>query len=241
MESAKLKDAFRNYQTIVSGAIIALSIVIAVILGSQCFSRTINVEGVAERDVESDYIVWKGLCSRQEKDLATAYKKLARDIRQVKEYFISRGFKEAEITFSSVYTETLYRPEMSNEIEAYRLSQNVEIRSTEVEKVDAVSRQVTELIAQGLHFDSSAPEYFYNKANGSRTALLAQATRNAKEKAEAMAGAVGRKISHVSAVYIEDISVLPFCSKRDPEDEGDDILSRKKKIIAQVSATFEVK
>ena len=48
----------------------------------------------------------------------------------------------------------------TNIVDSYELSQSIEIRSNDIDKIDALSHQSTELIDQGINFESATPQLF---------------------------------------------------------------------------------
>jgi hypothetical protein len=78
---------------------------------------------------------------------------LADNIPRIKQYLLSKGITEDQMTVSSISTTTLKRKDAdgndTSEITGYSLSQQIEIRSNDVQKVAQVAREATELINQG--------------------------------------------------------------------------------------------
>lgn len=243
---------FKNSQIIVLGICIAVATIVSSVILSGGFLKVmkftreqISVTGSATREIRSDYIVWKGEFTRREADLKTAYKGLQDDLDKVRAYLKSRGVNEKEIIISQVATETVYRKNEkgndTNDIEAYRLTQNVEIRSNDVDKVADVSRESTELIDQGIQFTSPAPEYFYTKLDELKIEMLAKATENAKERAESMAKATGNKIGFMRSAKMGVFQITPITST-DVSDWGmNDTSSLDKKVMAVVTVSFAIK
>lgn len=180
---------------------IALAVVAAAVVLANAWKKThptgdnaINVTGLATKDFESDLIVWYGAFQQKAPVMKDAYERLKRDAASIKSYLIGKGVKESEIVFSSVNIErkfTIVRNEKGAEIrrdfEGYELSQRVKIESHEVDKTEAVSREITELIDQGVEFYSQEPQYFYTKLADLKIQMLAAATADARTRAEKIA------------------------------------------------------
>lgn len=133
-------------------------------------NETITVTGLAEKDFESDQIIWTGSYSRKTLELKEAYSLLKQDEKNLKNYFTTKGINANEIIFSAVSIEkeyeSRYYPERNvtaNVFTSYKLTQNVTIDSKDMEKVEKTSREVTELIEQGIEFNSSSPSYYFSK------------------------------------------------------------------------------
>ncbi len=248
MEGGKI---LRNSQIIILGICIAVATIVSSIILSGGFLKVmkftreqISVTGSATKDIRSDYIVWYGEISRRGADLKTTYKSLRDDLVKVKAYLASKGVSDEETIVSQVATETVYKKNKegndTNDIQGYCLSQNVEIRSNDVNKIDKVSRESTELIDQGVGFTSFAPEYFYTKLDELKIEMLAKATANAKERARSMVGSTGNKIGFMRSARMGVFQITPATST-DVSDYGvNDTTSLDKKVMAVVTVSFAI-
>ncbi len=157
-------------------------------------AETISVTGAAEKDFSSDQIVWIGTYSRKMQDLRSAYNLLKDDENRIKSYLLSKGIKESEMVFSAVNIEKEFNTKFDaegrvagNEFTGYNLRQSVTIDSKEIEKVEKISRQATELIETGIEFNSTPPSYYYSKLSELKLDLLAKASADAHKRAEIIA------------------------------------------------------
>lgn len=241
----------KNSQIIVLGVCIAAATIVSSIILSGGFLKVmkftreqISVTGSATKEIESDYIVWTGSFSRRKPDLKTAYASLKSDLDRIKAYFSSKGVKDDELIIYQVITETVYKKNNqgndTNDIQGYRLSQSIQVRSYDVKKIDKVAREVTELIDQGIEFTSSAPEYFYTKLDELKIEMLALATANARQRAESMVKATGNKIGFMRSAKMGVFQITPVTST-DVSDWGvNDTTSFDKKVMAVVTVSFAI-
>ena len=179
--------------------IIAAGIIIAAIILGGAWKRThvgnenISVTGLAKQDFVSDIIVWEGYFTAESKSTKEAYTQLKKDADIIKKYLLSKGIKEKEIVFSSVNIssdyEYIYNKEggSTREFKGYILTQNLKVESKEVDKIENISREVSELIDLGVNFISTAPEYYYTKLAELKIKMLSIATEDARSRAEAIA------------------------------------------------------
>ncbi|MDD4980921.1 MAG: SIMPL domain-containing protein [Candidatus Omnitrophica bacterium] len=241
----------RNSQIIILGICIAVATIVSSVILSQGFLKVmkftreqITVTGSAQKNIKSDYIIWSGSFSRREPDLATVYKKLQDDLVKVKAYLISKSVNEKEIIISQISTTTVYKKNEkgndTNDIQGYLLNQNVEIRSGEVDKITQVSRESTELINQGIEFDSRAPEYTYTKLDELKVEMLAKASENAKQRAESMVRATGNKIGFMRSARMGVFQITPVNSTEVSDWGVNDTSSLEKKVTAVVTASFAI-
>jgi hypothetical protein len=79
------------------------------------------------------------------------------------------------------------------------LSQDVTIESSELEKVEMVSRSITEVLNQGLEFYSKSPRYYFNELDNLKHDLISLATEDAKNRAEIIAQKAGASIGDLKS------------------------------------------
>ena len=248
MEGVKI---LRNSQIIILGVCIAVATIVSSMILSKGFlkimkftSEKIHVTGSATKEIKSDYIVWKGTFTRRNTDIKAAFSDLKNDLAAIKNYLDSKGVKSEEVVFSQVTTNTLYKKNEkgynTNDIEAYRLSQNVEIKSNDVARIDDVSRQSTELIERGVEFESDAPEYFYTKLDELKIEMLAMATENAKQRAESMIKATDNRIGSIRSARMGVFQITPITSTEVSDWGYNDTSSFDKKVMAVVGVSFAI-
>jgi uncharacterized protein len=187
----------KNY---ITATIIALATIISFwVLGNAYrykykTNETISVTGLAEKDFVSDRIVWKGDYSRKTMDLKSAYSQLKQDEGTIRSYLKGKGIADAEMVFSAVSIDKDFKDRydgdgkvIGSDFTGYNLKQNVTVESTDIDKVEKISREVTELIESSIEFNSSAPSYYYSKLSELKIDLLAKASADAKLRAATIA------------------------------------------------------
>ena len=152
--------------------------------------ETISVTGLAEKDFASDLIVWNGSYSRKALDLKSAYAAVKQDENAIRQYLKGKGITEKEMVFSSVVinkefdTKTDENGKQTSQVfTGYNLTQTVNVQSTDVDKVDKLSREVTELIESGIEFNSQSPAFYNTKLAEVKMDLLARASTDARQRA----------------------------------------------------------
>lgn len=184
----------------INSLLFALAIVVAAfILGNAFVNRntaneTITVTGLSKMDFTSDLIVWEGDFNKQNYDLKTAYGQLDKDKKIIQDYLISKGIAKDHIVFSSVKSQKNNTPHysddgkyMGNRFTGYTLSQTVEIQSKDVKEIEAISREITELLYKGVQLYSRSPRYYYTKLSDLKVEMISKATQNAHLRAENIA------------------------------------------------------
>ena len=179
--------------------IFSIAIIIAAyFLGNSYVSRAnpdgvISVTGSGSENFTSDLIVWEGTYSRMNPNLEQAYNNLNEDKETVRNYLLEKGIKEENIVFNSVNTMEQRENQYQNGnyvgsiFKGYELTQSVKIESNDVEKIESVSREITELLNKGVQFNSQPPRYYYTKIADLKIEMISKATEDARLRAEKIA------------------------------------------------------
>jgi hypothetical protein len=202
----------------INTTIIALSVVISGYLLANGYknrakvSQSISVTGAGEENFSSDLIVWRANFSKKDYELKTAYANLNKDQNTIRKYLISKGIQGDEIVFDAVEIQKDYFNEydengqLRNSVfNGYSLTQSLKIQSKNVDRVENISREVTELIDAGIELNSFAPDYYYTKLATLKIKMIEAATKDAKNRADKIAmnagGALGTLKSAEMGVF----------------------------------------
>ena len=246
-----MEDTKRNNQVwVMVAAILSLGLIISAWLLSSSLvkvktaTNTITVTGSAKQQIKSDLAEWNGSFSTQSPQLMTAYTQLTESQKKVKAYLQAAGIAEKDIVFSSINTNIKYvmlpNGMASNQIETYQLSQSVQIKSKEVDKITDLSRKATELINQGVEFQSNPPQYYYTKLADLKIEMLSRATKDAYKRAEQIADNAGSKVGALRSARMGVFQITPPYSN-DISDYGtNDTWSLEKEITAVMNCEFAI-
>ena len=191
----------KNY---INTILIACSVIIAGYLLASGYqnrakvSQAISVTGSGEENFTSDLIVWRASFSKRDMVLKQAYSDLNADQKTIRKYLTSKGVKSDEIVFEAVDIQKDFNydydenGQLRNTIfNGYSLSQSLKIQSKNVDVVENISREVTELIDAGIELNSFAPDYYYTKLAQLKIKMIEAATKDAKNRAEKIAENAG--------------------------------------------------
>ncbi|GAA4646696.1 SIMPL domain-containing protein [Pontixanthobacter gangjinensis] len=149
--------------------------------------------GSGSENFISDLIVWEGRFSRMNPNLEKAYEQLNRDKEIVKNYLVEQGIEPENIVFNSVQTVEQRENQYQNGnftgsiFKGYELVQPIKIESNEVEKIEEVSREITQLLNKGVQFNSSPPRYYYTRLADLKIEMISKATEDGRLRAEKIA------------------------------------------------------
>jgi hypothetical protein len=161
-------------------------------------ASTIKVKGTASVDIDSDAAVWIGSVSARGATLPEAYNRLTANTNRLQKFIMEAGFEASEITPDSVETRVNNardtRGNELNRIESYTLTRSIAVRSAKVANVKSLSEHVTELIKEGVEVRSGSPAFLLANPDAVKRDLLAEATRNAFERANTLAKGSGSSV-----------------------------------------------
>jgi len=227
------------------GLIVSSSIVTWGLLRVKAAGNTITVTGSAKKEIVSDLAVWTGNFSVRTKDLKTGYNQLKVNEATVKKYLMEQGIPEKDIEFSSINTGINYvigpSGQYTSEIESYVLNEEVKVQSKDVQKIKQLALQATDLMNQGLEFQSYPPQYFYTKLPELKVKMLSLATQDAKRRAEEIAGNAGSKVGALRSARMGVFQITPRYSNEISDYGINDTSSLEKEITAVVSCSFEIR
>jgi hypothetical protein len=240
----------RNNYWFNAGLALAVGLVMSSIIFGWFYSKTkrgdeaITVTGSAKKRITSDLVLWNAGVSAQGPALADAYKQLSDSIPRIKQYLLSKGIPEDQMTVSAITTTPQKRADTNgnetSEIIGYTLLQQIEVRSNDVAKVAQVAREATELINQGILIESKPPQYYYTQIGDLKVEMLGEAAKDAKERAEKIASSTGNSIGAVRSARMGVLQI----TAADSTDVSDyvvyDTSTIEKDMTAVVNISFAV-
>ncbi|MBP6335478.1 MAG: SIMPL domain-containing protein [Bacteroidia bacterium] len=222
--------------------IISIATIVAAMIFANAFlnrsnhTNAINVTGLGTKDFTSDLIVWSGSFMRKNLILKDAYAALDQDRAKIRSYLDSKGISADNYIFSAVEIDKEFDQVFDNDgnnrrtvFSGYRLRQNVQIESKEVDKIESISRQVSELINSGIEFYSNNPEYYYTKLAALKIEMIAEATKDAQQRALKMAENAGGDLGGLKRASMGVFQIVAQNSSEDFSWGGSFNTSSKKK------------
>ncbi len=242
----------KDYQVVLLGVMIALGSVCSTYILSKSIvqfqklqNQTIRVTGSASQNVTSDSASWYIDFHTNKTTLKEGYARINSDAKKIKDFFISKGIDEKNIDFSSISSYEKYRRlangYTSNEIESYNVSQTVTVKSNDIEKLTQIAKDVNELVNQDIELTSGNVQYFVSNLDDIKVKMIAEASKNAKERAQSLVKGTNGKIGVMTSARMGVFQIVPVDST-DVSDYGiNDTSSIEKKVVSTVTATFTVK
>ncbi len=209
-------------------------------------TQFITVKGSARKNIESDLVIWRGSFSVEAPTLLEAQRKLRDDRSRVEAFLAAKGVTNAAFTpihISENYA-TVKDPAgltTQQRTVGYRLSQSLQIESTEVDRIVNLDRESVELVEAGVLFMPQSPEFIFTRASEAKVEMLAEATKDARERARQISEQGNRAVESLHSADMGVFQITPMHGVTTSWEGMNDTSSRQKTITAVVTATFALK
>jgi len=216
-------------------------------MGARSQAQGLTVTGSVKKTVTADLAKWTtSFTLRANVDNLKAILTQSENAKtKLIAYVKKSGLPETAVSFQPVQINSIYEQlpgyGQSQNIIGYNVTQNVKVQSGEVDKVEKLATETKNLLDLGVVPDYQTTEYLYTKINELRPQLFAEATADAKVRAEAIAKGTGSTVGKPLFVKTGVVQILPVNSL-DVSDYGAyDLSTKEKDVSATVSVTFDLK
>ncbi len=210
---------------------------------------TILVTGLGEMEFSSDKIVWSATLTAEAQNAAAGYAQIEQSKAKVQQYLAEKGLPAEAVVFEFVNTDKQYTPVYNasgnwagQRFTGYQLRQRFTVESTEVEKVETISREISSLIAQGVSIEAYAPDYYYTRLDDVKMGLIEKASADARLRAEKIAQNAGTKIGRVASARMGVFQITGANSNEEFSAGGSfNTSSRQKKARITMRIEYRIK
>lgn len=153
--------------------------------------RTVGVKGLSEREVKADLVVW----NIQTRIVSDNLNESSDKIEEAKNKVVN-FLKQNQIPKEDIITEGIsVTDKKANQYDGYQqvntprylVTQTIQVRSTNVDLVQNVSRMTGELLQAGVVISNneygSPIQYYFTKLNDIKPEMISEATQKAREAA----------------------------------------------------------
>ena len=187
-------------------------------------------------------MIWRASFTVEDESLLNAQEKLKADREKVAAFLRAKG--AAEFSLLPVQIREITARGRREEDETvtrrigYRLTQKLELKSTDLVPASALGTESAALLAQGIALVSEGLEFIYTKSSEAKVEMMAEATKDARARAEQIAGQGGRRIKELRTARMGVVQINPRYSSATSWEGNNDTTALEKTIITTVSATF---
>lgn len=210
---------------------------------------TIVVTGLGETEFASDRIVWSGTLTAEAQNVASGYARIEQSKAKVQKYLADKGLPAKAVVFEFVNTDKQFTPVYNaagnwagQRFTGYQLRQRFTVESSDVEKVETISREISSLIAQGVSIEAYAPDYYYTKLDDVKMGLIEKASADARIRAKKIAENAGTKIGSVASARMGVFQITGANSNEEFSAGGSfNTASRNKKARITMRIEYRIK
>jgi len=162
-------------------------------VAARALERSVEVKGLAEREVPADTAIWPLKFVVAGNQLEPLLAQIESQSQQVQAFLRERGFDDSEISVSAPSTVDRLAQGWGNQNVQlrYTVSQVITVFTTRVDAVRDSDRELLELGKAGIVLDQEnfqqRTQYLFNGLNDIKPAMIEEATRNAREVAQKFA------------------------------------------------------
>lgn len=204
---------------------------LAILLSAVCLSHavthrnsshnTVSVTGSGGRILRADKSKWCGTISIAMPTRQECYNQLEQSKEKVSNFLTKHGFTTDEFKFQAIdvneQNENIYSSDgkvTGSKRVGYLMTQDVVVESNKIDSVITVSRDITQLIRDGVEISSGDPRFYLTNLGHLKLTLIDEATANAKVRAEKLI----RGFSRIKGIDNIDVGVFQIT---DPYGEDD--------------------
>lgn len=199
----------------ISALVLAAGISIGLIAGSAILGRAIEesrnsdrfvtVRGLAEKDVTADLAIWPIKVRAAGNNLNEVNRSADEARGKVLEFLDKNDIKPDAIASQNVRVQDRQANDytQNNNALRYIVEYTILIRSKDVEKVQKVSQMTDQLVAAGIvlssqgGWDGNSPQFLFTQLNAVKPAMMADATKAAREAARQFAADSGSAVGSI--------------------------------------------
>ena len=212
----------------------------------------ISVTGSTSMDFTSDLIVWRASFSKKDTDLKTAYKKIKEDRSSINDFLLSKGVVNNDIIFKSIDLKKEYKYKSKYNVDGdkvdsekifsgYILTQELEISSNEVDLIEKISNEVTDLIEKNVFITSYQPRYYYTKLGELKIEMIKSAAQDGLLRATTAIEGGGGDLGELLETSIGVFQILGKNSNDEFSWGGTlNTLHKEKSAFVNVKQRFEI-
>jgi uncharacterized protein len=235
-----------SFSNIIAGGLIGLGVASGGFLAGESLVksrlgfRTVTVKGLSEREVKANLGFWPVRFVATGASLEEARASLETSQTAVKSFLAARGFTEQDMQVQNIQVEdrlTGYNNQGVPPEIRFVLTEDILVKSAEVDKLADASRMVGDLLKSGVVFSSDAynagPSFIFTNVNELKGDMLTEATKRAREAADKFAVESGAKVGDIQSANQGIIEINPAVEI--PNDRPEKQITKKVRVVTTIT------
>jgi uncharacterized protein len=202
--------------------------------------RVVTVKGLSEREVKANLGFWPIRFVVTGPTLEEARARLEVAEKSVKGFLGAQGFTEQDMSVQNIQVEDRlagYNSQGVPEDSRFVLTEDVLVRTMDVDKLGSASRMIGDLLKSGVVFSADAynagPSFIFTDVNDLKGDMLTEATKRAKEAAEKFATESGAKVGDIQSANQGVIEITPAIEI--PNDRPEKQVNKKVRVVTTIT------
>ena len=235
-----------GFSNIIAAGVLGLGVASSGFLAGQALIksrlgfRVVTVKGLAEREAQADLGFWPVRFVVTGATLEEARARLETSEGSVKAFLKSKGFADADMGVQNIQVEDRvagYNAQGTPEESRFVLTEDMLVKSAEVQKLADASRSVGDLLKSGVVFSSDSynagPSFVFTKIADLKGEMLTEATRRAREAADKFAQESGAKVGDIQNANQGIIEILPAVEI--PNDRPEKQIGKRVRVVTTIT------
>jgi hypothetical protein len=233
----------------IPAAILALGLLLGLLgisygLIHRSTSNTISVTGSAEQSVTADTASWTIDLTRTvpQDSLSAASDAIGTDAKSVATYLQDQKLASSSVIEGVITTSPNYSSNGGTPL-SYTVSESVTVSTSEVQKIDAFSHNLSgiqKVISGGTVLSPEAPAYYVSSLPQLRVSLVGKAVADAKARAKEIAKSGDSSVGALSSASSGVVQITPVNSTSGDDYGSYDTSTIEKKVMVTAHASFYV-
>lgn len=234
------------FSRVIAGGLIGLGVASGGFLAGEALVksrlgyRVVTVKGLAEREVKADLGFWPVRFVITGATLEDSRGKLEAAEAAVKSFLGSHGFTAGDMQVQNIQVEDRmagYNANQTPEDTRFVLTEDLLVKSAEVQKLADASRMIGDLLKSGVVFSADAynagPSFIFTKVNELKGDMLTEATKRAREAAEKFAVESGAKVGDIQSANQGITEINPAVDI--PNDRPEKQIDKKVRVVTTIT------
>lgn len=208
------------------------------IVNARVGDRSVSVRGLAERNVKADLAILPLRFTASGDVLSEVQARVDGDLAIVRSFLTAQGYPAGAVSLGRLEVADTRSREYASQNGGPRfiLAQTVIVRTTDVDRVQATTRALNDLVRQGVVLqDFTGPTYVFTRLNSVRPAMIAEATAAARTGAERFALDSGAPLGPIRQATQGSFEILAR------DEIGDESQSPDKKIRVVTTISYRLR
>ncbi len=235
-----------TFGNIISAGVIAVGVASAGFLAgeglvkSRLGFKTVTVKGLAERPVKADLGFWPVRFVATGPSLEEARARLEAAQGSVEGFLKAKGFAATDFAVQNIQVEDRlagYNAQGTPEDTRFVLTQDLLVKSADVDRLADASKSVGDLLKAGVVFSADSynagPSYIFTKVNDLKGEMLTEATKRAREAAEKFAQESGASVGDIQNANQGIIEIKPAVEI--PNDRPEKQIDKTVRVVTTIT------